>query len=82
MGLTSRFRVNIIVPADGRLTDLASFYTLPSSIIGHERHDELKAAFQYYTVSGAISCCVCITANPLCSHDCMHVCARNPNPKL
>ena len=40
--------------ADGQLTDLASFYTLPSSIIGNERHSELKAAFQYYTVANSV----------------------------
>lgn len=39
--------------ADGQLTDLASFYTLPSSVIGHDRHTEMRAAFHYYTVS----CC-------------------------
>jgi Myristoyl-CoA:protein N-myristoyltransferase, C-terminal domain len=37
--------------ADGQLTDLASFYTLPSSVIGHDRHTEMRAAFHYYTVS-------------------------------
>lgn len=42
--------VFISLSADGQLTDLASFYTLPSSVIGHDRHDEIRAAFQYYTV--------------------------------
>lgn len=42
--------------AGGILTDVASFYTLPSSIIGHDRHKELKAAYQYYTA---------VTATPL-----------------
>lgn len=37
----------------GKITDIASFYTLPSSIIGNVRHRELKAAFQYYTVATA-----------------------------
>ena len=40
-----------IIFADGQLTDLASFYTLPSSVIGHDRHTEMRAAFHYYTVS-------------------------------
>ena len=39
--------------ADGVLTDLLSFYTLPSSVIGNEKYDELKAAFMYYTVATA-----------------------------
>ncbi len=32
---------------------MASFYTLPSSVIGVAQHSELKAAFQYYTVARA-----------------------------
>ncbi|GFR43176.1 hypothetical protein Agub_g4226 [Astrephomene gubernaculifera] len=35
----------------GRVTDLVSFYTLPSSILGHPQHTELKAAYLYYNVS-------------------------------
>ena len=35
------------------LTDLLSFYTLPSSVIGNDKYDELKAAFMYYTVATA-----------------------------
>jgi glycylpeptide N-tetradecanoyltransferase len=35
------------------LTDLISFYTLPSSVIGNDKYDELKAAFMYYTVAMA-----------------------------
>jgi hypothetical protein len=26
-----------------------SFYTLPSSVLGHETHTELRAAYMYYT---------------------------------
>ncbi|KAG2437646.1 hypothetical protein HYH02_011285 [Chlamydomonas schloesseri] len=37
----------------GRLTDLVSFYTLPSSILGHPQHTELKAAYLYYTAATA-----------------------------
>ena len=39
--------------AGGVLTDLLSFYTLPSSVIGNDKYDELKAAFMYYTVATA-----------------------------
>ena len=36
---------------DGKVTDLASYYTLPSTIIGNPQYDTLKAAFMYYTVA-------------------------------
>ena len=39
--------------ADGRLTDMLSFYTLPSTVINNPLHSKLAAAFQYYTVPGA-----------------------------
>ncbi|KAG2486222.1 hypothetical protein HYH03_015184 [Edaphochlamys debaryana] len=39
--------------APGSLTDLVSFYALPSSILGHPEHTELRAAYLYYTVPGA-----------------------------
>ena len=38
---------------DGRLTDMLSFYTLPSTVINNPLHSKLSAAFQYYTVPGA-----------------------------
>ena len=34
-------------------TDMFSYYTLPSTVIGNRLHDLLKAAFMYYTVPGA-----------------------------
>jgi len=34
-----------------KLTDMISFYCLPSSIIGHEKYNTLKAAYSYYNVS-------------------------------
>lgn len=40
-------------PETGRVTDLLSFYTLPSSIIGNDQYDLLKAAYMFYTVPGA-----------------------------
>lgn len=39
--------------ADGEITDLLSYYTLPSSVLGNDEYDTLKAAFMYYTVAGA-----------------------------
>lgn len=43
----------VVEDADGAITDFASFYTLPSSILGHPQHSVLKAAYMYYTVPGA-----------------------------
>ena len=37
--------------ADGQLTDLVSYYTLPSTILGNPQYDTLTAAFMYYTVA-------------------------------
>ena len=39
--------------AGGEITDLLSFYTLPSTVLGNDKYNTLKAAFQYYTVPGA-----------------------------
>jgi hypothetical protein len=33
----------------GALTGLVSFYTLPSSVLGHREHSEIRAAYMYYT---------------------------------
>ena len=38
----------------GRVTDLCSFYHLPSTIIGHEKHSLLGAGYAFYNV--ATSC--------------------------
>eukprot|EP00877_Chromochloris_zofingiensis_P010082 jgi/Chrzof1/5327/Cz15g22080.t1 len=35
------------------ITDLVSFYTLPSSVLGHVEHKELRAAYMFYTVPGS-----------------------------
>uniref|UniRef100_A0A7S0WW22 Glycylpeptide N-tetradecanoyltransferase n=1 Tax=Chlamydomonas leiostraca TaxID=1034604 RepID=A0A7S0WW22_9CHLO len=47
--------INAYVVEDeaGKITDLVSFYTLPSTILGHPEHTELRAAYMYYTVPGA-----------------------------
>ena len=34
----------------GEVTDLLSFYTLPSTIIGNDQYQELRAAYMFYTV--------------------------------
>ena len=38
--------------ADGQLTDMFSYYTLPSTVIGNPQYSSLKAAFMFYTVPG------------------------------
>lgn len=43
----------VVEDETGRITDLLSFYTLPSSILGHPEHTELRAAYMYYVVPGA-----------------------------
>lgn len=45
-----------------QITDLVSFYTLPSTIINHPEHNELRAAYMYYTgapLSGLLSSAAC-----------------------
>jgi glycylpeptide N-tetradecanoyltransferase len=39
----------------GQLVSMFSFYTLPSSVIKHPEHNELRAAYMFYT--GA---CLCV----------------------
>jgi glycylpeptide N-tetradecanoyltransferase len=39
----------------GKITDFISFYTLPSTILRHEKHKLLKVAYSYYNVPGAHS---------------------------
>ena len=33
------------------ITDLVSFYTLPSTVMSHPTHNKLKAAYSFYNVS-------------------------------
>jgi hypothetical protein len=42
----------------GQLVSMFSFYTLPSSIIRHPEHNELRAAYMFYT--GMCSCSLAI----------------------
>ena len=41
----------MVAHAGGIITDLVSYYTLPSSVIGNDKYNSLKAAFMYYTVA-------------------------------
>jgi hypothetical protein len=40
-------------PTTGRITDLVSFYSLPSSIMKHAKHDVLNAAYMFYYATDA-----------------------------
>ncbi|XP_014673869.1 PREDICTED: glycylpeptide N-tetradecanoyltransferase 1-like [Priapulus caudatus] len=40
-----------IVERDGQITDFASFYTLPSTVMHHPAHKLLRAAYSFYNVS-------------------------------
>ena len=42
-------------PTDKKITDFISFYTLPSSILRHDKHKLLKVAYSFYNVPGKYS---------------------------
>ena len=44
----------ISVSSKGKVTDLVSFYHLPSSIIGNPKHSHLNAAYSFYNVATSV----------------------------
>ena len=40
-----------VVENDNKVTDFVSFYALPSSILRHEKHTQLKAAYSFWNVA-------------------------------
>lgn len=44
---------SFVVENEGNITDLVSYYTLPSSIMHHPTHKTLRAAYSFYNVSTA-----------------------------
>merc|ERR1719164_395661 len=40
--------------SDGEITDLCSFYHLPSSVIGNDKHSTLRAAYSFYNVATTV----------------------------
>jgi len=42
-------------PKTHAITDLTSFYTLPSSVLNNKNWDKLKAAYSYYSVAKTVS---------------------------
>lgn len=45
----------VIENAAGKVTDVCSFYSLPSSILGNDRYDRLNAAYSYWNVATSVS---------------------------
>jgi len=41
--------------SSGEITDVCSFYSLPSTILGNEKHNLLKAAYSYWNVATTVS---------------------------
>ena len=41
-------------PADGKITDMASFYALPSTVIAHPVHKTINAAYLFYCANTSI----------------------------
>jgi len=44
----------VIQNSAGVITDLVSFYTLPSTIIGNDKYKILKAAYSYYNIANTV----------------------------
>ncbi|EFA76559.1 glycylpeptide N-tetradecanoyltransferase [Heterostelium album PN500] len=44
----------VVDPKTGEVTDMCSFYTLPSSVIGNPKHKTLKAAFSFYNIATSV----------------------------
>jgi len=45
----------VLVGANGAVSDMCSFYHLPSSIIGHKKYNKLHAVYSYYNVATTMS---------------------------
>ncbi|KAG5887318.1 hypothetical protein JTB14_006462 [Gonioctena quinquepunctata] len=44
---------SFVVEVNGEITDFVSYYTLPSTVMHHPQHKNLKAAYSFYNVSKA-----------------------------
>lgn len=52
----SKVVYSYVVESDkGEITDVASFYSLPSSVLGNDKHKTLFAAYQFWTVANSVS---------------------------
>eukprot|EP00656_Telonema_subtile_P054245 TRINITY_DN805_c0_g1_i1.p1 TRINITY_DN805_c0_g1~~TRINITY_DN805_c0_g1_i1.p1 ORF type:complete len:437 (-),score=123.46 TRINITY_DN805_c0_g1_i1:184-1494(-) len=45
----------VVADEQGVVTDMCSFYTLPSTIMNHPEYNSLKAAYSYYNVATTVS---------------------------
>ncbi len=45
----------VVENKEGEVTDFASFYSLPSSVLGNEKHQTLFAAYQFWTAANTVS---------------------------
>ena len=46
---------SFVVENNGKITDFFSFYSLPSSILKHEKYKKLNAAYSYYYFNTSMS---------------------------
>uniref|UniRef100_A0AC35U3E9 Glycylpeptide N-tetradecanoyltransferase n=1 Tax=Rhabditophanes sp. KR3021 TaxID=114890 RepID=A0AC35U3E9_9BILA len=46
---------HVVVDENGEVTDLLSFYNLPSTIVSHPKHKFIKAAYSFYNVATSVS---------------------------
>jgi len=44
----------VVEDADGKITDICSFYHLPSTVIGNPKHNKLNAAYSFYNVATSV----------------------------
>ncbi len=45
----------VVANKDGAITDFCSFYHLPSSIIGNDKHSKLNAVYSFYNVATTVT---------------------------
>eukprot|EP00906_Rhabdomonas_costata_P022885 RCo032951 len=45
---------SFVVEKGGKVTDLISFYNLPSTVIGNDKYKDLKAAYSFYNVATSV----------------------------
>uniref|UniRef100_A0A0K0G132 Glycylpeptide N-tetradecanoyltransferase n=1 Tax=Strongyloides venezuelensis TaxID=75913 RepID=A0A0K0G132_STRVS len=44
----------VVEDKEGNVTDLCSFYNLPSTVVSHPKHKEIKAAYSFYNVATTV----------------------------
>ncbi|KAF8358608.1 nmt-1 [Pristionchus pacificus] len=45
---------SFVVEKAGKITDMVSFYCLPSTVVNHPVHNQIRAAYGYYCVPGSV----------------------------